>query len=99
MPNHDRTEKHVISIKHLPLLEDLNLKISPLKNEKVPPLDSEDTLLHTENPKDSNVSILSLKIFHAYPEPKEISKVNPSPINVGSSVALTEADVEERCGS
>jgi len=69
--NHDQTEKHVIPIKHFPLLQDLNSKSSPLKNEKVPPLDSEDTLLHTENPKDSNLSVSSLKIIQIFPEPKK----------------------------
>jgi len=80
--DHDRTEKHVIPIKHLPLLEDLHLKIKPFKNDEVP--------------KYSDPGFSSFKIVQISPD-SELSTLSASPSRADSSVASVKTGIEATC--
>lgn len=92
----DRTEKHVIPIKHSPLLEDLHLKVKPFGNDEVSPLSPENSILNTEVSKDSDSGFSSFKIIQISPH-SELSILNPSHSGADSSVAPVKTDIEASC--
>lgn len=94
--NHDQTEKHVIPIKHLPLIEDLYLKIKTFKNDEVPPLSPKNSCLYSEVPKYPDSGFSSFKIVQIYPD-SELSTLSASPIRTDSSVASVETGIEATC--
>lgn len=94
--DHDRTEKHVIPIKHLPLIEDLHLKIKPFKNDDVSPLSPKNSCLYSEVPKYSDSGFSSFKIVQISPD-SELSALSASPSRADSSVASVETGIEAAC--
>lgn len=94
--DHDRTEKHVIPIKHLPLIEDLHLKIKPFKNDEVTPLSPKNSCLYSEVPKYSDSGFSSFKIVQISPD-SELSTLGASPIRADSFVASVETGIEAAC--
>lgn len=94
--DHDRIEKHVIPIKHFPLLEDLHLKIKPFKNDEVPPLSPKNSFLYSEVPKYSDSGFSAFKIVQLSPD-SELSTLSASPSRADSSVASVKTGIEATC--
>lgn len=90
--NHERTEKHVILVRHTLPFQDLNLETNSPKNNEISPSESGNISLNTEIPRDCDLTSSSFKITQMSPNP-ELSKPNLSCTNTDSSVGSVEIDL------